>query len=183
MYIKVNNGIIDKYPYSIENLKQDNPNTSFPDKLTNEVLAEWNVYNVSTGELPIYDERMQKLVEQTPEFVNDNWQKVFAVVPLTTEEISERNETIKKEIIFQVQQRLDHFAQTRGYYNITSACSYATDPYFKFSQEGQYCINARSNTWLKVYQIFDDEKSGMRPMPQSYASIEPELPILEWPTN
>ena len=45
MYIKVS-GSITTYPYTIQNLKSDNPNISFPNILTDSVLNDFNVYSV-----------------------------------------------------------------------------------------------------------------------------------------
>jgi len=49
MYIKALNDAIDVFPYSVVALKKDNPLTSFPQKITNETLAEWDVYYVVKG--------------------------------------------------------------------------------------------------------------------------------------
>ena len=45
MYIKVS-GSVTTYPYTIQNLKSDNPNISFPNILTDSVLNDFNVYSV-----------------------------------------------------------------------------------------------------------------------------------------
>ena len=46
MYVKVTNGVVEKYPYSIGDLRKDNSNTSFPANPSNEIQAEWGVYPV-----------------------------------------------------------------------------------------------------------------------------------------
>jgi len=45
MYIKVS-GSVTTYPYTIQDLKSDNPNISFPNVLTDSVLNNFNVYSV-----------------------------------------------------------------------------------------------------------------------------------------
>jgi hypothetical protein len=55
MYIKIKDNKIEKYPYSINQLKQDNPDTSFPSELTNERLAKWDVFYVSQTTYPQVD--------------------------------------------------------------------------------------------------------------------------------
>jgi hypothetical protein len=79
-----------------------------------------------------------------------------------------------------IQQRLDAFAQTRGYDNIFTACTYATskDPQFKL--EGQYAVDARDLTWRKAYDILADVLSGQRPFP-TISEVLAELPTLVWP--
>jgi hypothetical protein len=80
-----------------------------------------------------------------------------------------------------VQKRLDDFARTRGYDGILSAATYAASTVPKFKAEGQYAVEARDATWVKLYQILAEVEAGTRPAPSGYADIEPELPILEWP--
>lgn len=78
-------------------------------------------------------------------------------------------------------QPLDAFAQTRGYDDILSACTYADSLVSKFSDEGSYCKIVRDETWSKLYDILAEVESGTRPLPESYEEIEPELPELKWP--
>ena len=78
-------------------------------------------------------------------------------------------------------QPLDIFAQTRGYDDILSACTYADSLVSKFSDEGSYCKIVRDETWSKLYDILAEVESGTRPLPESYEEIEPELPELKWP--
>lgn len=90
-------------------------------------------------------------------------------------------EQLMQEIVTATQQRLDDFAKTRNYDGILSACTYATSTVSKFQAEGQYCVNARDATWAALYQLFDDVTNGIKPMPASFADVEPLLPPLEWP--
>lgn len=80
-----------------------------------------------------------------------------------------------------IQQRLDDFARTRNYDDIKSAVSYAGDPDPVFSAEGQACRNLRSATWRAAHNILAQVQAGTRPMPQSIADIEADLPALVWP--
>lgn len=88
---------------------------------------------------------------------------------------------IRIEITTAVQERLDIFAQTRGYDNIVSACSYATSNHSRYGPEGRYCVQVREATWDKLFEIESEVLAGTRPMPRTYAEIEPELPVLAWP--
>jgi hypothetical protein len=80
-----------------------------------------------------------------------------------------------------VQSRLDTFARTRGYDGILSACTYTTSTNPKFSEEGQYCVQARDATWAKCYEILSSVQSGTRQTP-TWEELEAELPVLQWPT-
>jgi len=62
-----------------------------------------------------------------------------------------------------------------------SACTYVTSSVARLKAEGQYCVDSRDSTWEILYTILGEVKAGTRPMPESYADIEDELPTLEWP--
>jgi hypothetical protein len=50
MYVLAPNQIVEKFPYSVGDLKKDNPQTSFPRNPSNELLASYNIFPVvSTG--------------------------------------------------------------------------------------------------------------------------------------
>lgn len=169
------------YPYSFAQLRQDNPNVSYPAQPTNEALASWGVYSITPMLPPAYDARVEKLVELTPQLVFGNWEQTWSVVPLTADEIAERNKQIREQIVADVQTRLDTFAQSKGYDNIVSACSYATSQHPKYGPEGRYCVTAREQTWDALFAIESDVIAGNRPMPQNYDEIAGELPALSWP--
>jgi len=102
-----------------------------------------------------------------------------------TEWLAQTNNSqrIWSEIDNATQARLDTFAQTRGYDNILSACTYAADPFSRFAAEGQYCTWARSTTWAKRYEMQAEAEAGTRQAPKGFADIESELPALVWPTE
>ena len=45
MYLKVSGSII-TYPYSVQNLKNENPNISFPTIISDSLLESFNIYQV-----------------------------------------------------------------------------------------------------------------------------------------
>ena len=60
MYVKFTNGQPDQFPYTVGQLRRDNPNVSFPKKVTLEILASFNVYPVK-DEPPAYDPLVERL--------------------------------------------------------------------------------------------------------------------------
>lgn len=108
-------------------------------------------------------------------FDGTNWTPPPPPPPKTPEEI-------RAEVVEATQARLDAFAGTRNYDGILSLCTYATSPTAKFAAEGQYGVEARDATWAKLYEMLSEVQAGARPMPNTYADIEPELPALSWPT-
>lgn len=89
MYLKVNNGIIEQYPYSYGQLRQDNPQTSFPAQMSDERLAEWNVYPVKPVDAPSVD-YTKNVTELNPVLTNGEWVQTWQVTDASADEIAER---------------------------------------------------------------------------------------------
>lgn len=90
LYIKTNTlGEVEKYPYSKDELRQDNPNVSFSGSMSDSVLAEWNVFPVHTTPYPQVDYK-KNVKELSPILNNNEWHQVFEVTDATAEEIAER---------------------------------------------------------------------------------------------
>ena len=90
MHALINNGAVEKYPYTIGNLRRDNPQTSFPKRPSNEMLEGWNVYVVARVDRPDVDTITQNLSEGTPVLVDNQWVQVWVVEEATLEQIAER---------------------------------------------------------------------------------------------
>lgn len=91
MFVKATNGAIVQYPYSVGLLRRDNPNTSFPKTISDEVLAEFGVYEVKSPPAPDHDPETH-FVEYAPvpTFVGGAWVYAPSVRPLSAEQIAER---------------------------------------------------------------------------------------------
>ena len=183
MYAKLNEGMVSVYPYHIQTLRLENPNTSFPNNIEVdfESLEEFNVVRVFPTEKPTHDPMTKKVVEGTPVANEEGrWEQVWEVVPLDAAEMNAVREAFKSRVVSMVQERLDAFARTRNYDGILSAATYATSTIQKFAEEGQYAVEARDSTWSTLYTILAEVEAGTRPLPSSYEDIESELPALIW---
>jgi hypothetical protein len=89
MYLKLENGNI-RYPYTISELKSENPNTSFPAVLTNEVLESFDVYYVETTDYT--DDYTKNIEEGTPILSESSYIQVWNKTDATEEEISAKLE-------------------------------------------------------------------------------------------
>lgn len=181
MYALIKNQQVITHPYTIAQLKRDNPNTSFPDKISTELLASLGVYEVAQTDQPTYAFATHRVKEGTPALSAGVWTQTWHVVALTADEFTQQQLVLQNDIVAQTQERLDNFARTRGYDGILSACTYATSTVPKFQQEGQYCVTARDATWASLYQILAEVEAGTRPMPAGFEAIEPLLPAVSWP--
>lgn len=74
-----------------------------------------------------------------------------------------------------VQKHLDAGAQSLGYDNIVSACSYAASPN-PFQTEAQAFVTWRGAVWAKCYEVLAAVKAGTRPVPGE-AGLLAELPV------
>lgn len=126
--------VVEKYPYSDNDLRSDNPQVSFPRDLTDSTLATYGVYPVGQTEKPAYNSLTQNLTEGTPVHQNGQWVQVWVITEATTEEIAER----------EVQREEDVEAQRAYAYRTES------DPlFFKYQRN-----EATQQEWLdKVAEI------------------------------
>jgi hypothetical protein len=85
-----------------------------------------------------------------------------------------------EELARRVQNRLDQFAQTRGYDGILAAATYATSTDAAYAAEGQYAVQARDDTWGAWFALENAVIAGDRTMP-AWEDVEAELPVLAWP--
>ena len=183
MYAKLNNGQVTKYPYTAQDLGNDNPNVSFPANLDDATLARFDAVRVVVTGAPEHDANTH-IAEQIGCAFNQTtqrWETSWVIRPLTPAELAQRISSLKAGIVAQTQERLDAFARTREYDGILSACTYASSTMPKFRAEGQYCVDVRDLTWAKLYEMMAEVEAGTRPMPGGYEDIEAELPPLAWP--
>lgn len=87
-YLKIReNGIIE-YPYATSNLKNEYPNTSFPENLTNTLLIEYNIYFVNI--VPHGFDYTKNYTESTPILINGEYYQNWIISDATTEQINQR---------------------------------------------------------------------------------------------
>ena len=90
MYAKISNGAVDQYPYTVGNLRRDNPNTSFPKRPSDEMLMEWGLHSVVVEEMPSINFRTQDVASSDiPTLSGGSWSIGWTVTSKTAEQISE----------------------------------------------------------------------------------------------
>ena len=98
-YVKITNGTIDTYPYSVGQLRRDNPQTSFPKRIPDEMLAAWGVYPVTFTEAPSIDERTQKVEQDAaPSSVNGACLVGWTTSSKTAEEVQEYDDNAAAQV-------------------------------------------------------------------------------------
>jgi len=81
-----------QWPYSLVDLRRDNPNVSFSVSPTPDDLAPFDVYEVQPTDAPAADPRTERVEEDQPELVEGNWQQRWTVRDATPEEIAAYDE-------------------------------------------------------------------------------------------
>jgi len=165
---------------TIHEIRAAYPSASIPDDAD---LSFMGWHDLTESEKPAYNPITQglryRVDDSTGKFVM-SWY-VYDLPALTVEEnMAKFAIQLKRDVVDYAQARLDAFAQTRGYNDILSACTYKGSPVAKFDQEAQRCIQLRSDTWATLYTELEAIESGAKPMPQSADDILSILPELTW---
>lgn len=100
-YVNTSDPTAHIFPYTLNRLRRDNPNTSFPKRPSDALLAEYDVYPVSIADAPPYNRDTEHLVQAEPALVDGKWVRGWVVVSLTAEELAQRRaamvEGVKRE--------------------------------------------------------------------------------------
>ena len=83
-YAKVQNGAVEVYPYSFNQLKKDNKSTSFPRDFfqREDEFSNFNVVKIIVSDKPSKEGWVP--VEETPSFANGTWSQNWKLVPKDT---------------------------------------------------------------------------------------------------
>jgi len=86
-------------PYSAEQLRQDNPNTSFPKAPSDALLAEWGVYPYTMQAQPTYDYLTQSLVLKPLVEIEGSWTQGWAISNLPLESASDNIRSRRNKLL------------------------------------------------------------------------------------
>lgn len=118
---------------------------------------------------PQHDPEIEDLVLTEPVITEE---VIVEVVPKPRDITDPIWQARKTDVIMKY---LDSTAQGYGYTNIFTATTYATSQNPRFGPEGIAFRDWRDQVWSYGYQIIDDVKADLRPMP-SDADLLTELP-------
>jgi len=169
MYIKITNGIPENY--SIGKLRRDNPNVSFPKSISNEILAKYDIYPLTTPEKPTVDPRTQ--AAEPGDFVNveGSWTKPWVIRQKDAEEIQAYDDNmiakVKKEAQVRVLAVLPEWKQR----NLTArAAELAAKGQANWTPEEQAEWEAGQAMWdkIKAIRAASDILEATVPIPEDY---------------
>lgn len=90
-HVLIKNGAVAEYPYSLSQLRTDNPDTSFSSDPPTDVLATWGVFKVEPSAKP--DPTItQSPAEDVPVLSNGVWTQAWKMVNVSVEEAARRTE-------------------------------------------------------------------------------------------
>lgn len=92
MFVKITNGQVSAYPYTVGDLRRDNPNTSFPKNVPAATMAAFGMFPVGYEAAPDFDPMTHRIQNSNlPELKNGEWVLTKTVVALTAEQIADRD--------------------------------------------------------------------------------------------
>jgi len=97
MYVKTLNNELHEFPYSIKKLKEDNSNTSFPQKISSDVLEGYGVYSVVRAEDPALTHTQTADHASVPVLVDGVWTLPWVVRDKTEDEIASEAKVVRYE--------------------------------------------------------------------------------------
>jgi hypothetical protein len=99
MFVKITNGKIDQYPYTVGDLRRDNPKTSFPKQIPETTMAAFGMYPVGYEAAPDYDPLTHRIEHSNaPVLVGSEWKLTKTVVALTAQQIADATAAKAKEM-------------------------------------------------------------------------------------
>ena len=76
MFVKISNGAVERFPYTLSDLRRDNPNVSFPATVPDAELASYGVERVTAATAPDSDSRTHTL-ERSCSLIDGAWTEVW----------------------------------------------------------------------------------------------------------
>jgi len=97
-YVRLNkDGEVDRYPYTLTDLKYENKHISFPDVIDESVVDMFNVRPVTLTEPPEIN-HTQNLIRSAAPNKKGQWFETWTIQAATSDEIKERTEMKKNEV-------------------------------------------------------------------------------------
>jgi hypothetical protein len=82
LLVKTSNGQVEQFPYTLGNLRRNNPQTSFPKQVPDSVLAAYDVYPVQAVPAPAVDSKTHRVVQSVAQS-GEGWTQTWTVQELS----------------------------------------------------------------------------------------------------
>ena len=97
MYLKVSGSTI-TYPYSVQNLKNENPSISFPTIIADSLLESFNIYKVEAKNSGYDNDDAKDVTEVTPTLSGSVYVQTYNITDADEETINKRREIKWSEV-------------------------------------------------------------------------------------
>ncbi len=97
-------GNLERYPYTLTDLRRDNPRTSFPKSISNEIAADFGCVPVTMVDPPAKDHT--KNFERSAHQVDGAWEEQWIESDATAEQITERTTAASNDVRYQRNEKL-----------------------------------------------------------------------------
>lgn len=97
-------GSVDRYPYTLTDLRRANPGTSFAKQISDETAAGFNCYPVTPTDPPAEDHTVN--LERSAIKQGDTWFEQWVRTPATPEQIAERTTAKENDVRSERNRRL-----------------------------------------------------------------------------
>jgi predicted house-cleaning noncanonical NTP pyrophosphatase (MazG superfamily) len=87
-YAKIENGEVIKYPYSVQDLRTDNPNVSFSSIIDEPTKSRYSMLPIQKVETQI--NYTKNISENIPELIEGVWTQSWSITDATQQEIDQR---------------------------------------------------------------------------------------------
>jgi hypothetical protein len=180
MHILAPSGSVESYPYSVRQLRKDNPQVSFPADMGPDLLAEYGVFSVTPSDQPDYDTTTQNLTEGTPELISGVWTQTWAVTDANADAIAARQAERIENYRRAVQAHVDATAQSKGYETGFALAGYTSSGVPAWKAEAETFVAWRDAVWLYVFELMAQVQAGDAEPPVSTSALIGWLPQIEW---
>lgn len=185
LYALVDNDLVLLYPLTIEDINIRNaPNEHYLKCLFANKLPLTNIIQFYTEFTQVIGNVVLVNYEINKKTMDSLFEELAALNPGGVVDISMVSADLLAsfELLVKdnVQNLLDEFAQTRGYDDIKSTCTYVNSQIPSYSAEANRAIYLRDLTWATLYQYLGNVIAGTQPLPVDWAEIASILPALTW---
>ena len=114
MYVKIIKGAVAKFPYTVANLRSENPMTSFPRNITDELFASYGVFPVVIADKPTeFDPAKEEVIRNgKPVQIDGVWTLTWSIMPLDRVERETSREDREAMVRKEASRRLRSLAET-----------------------------------------------------------------------
>lgn len=171
MYIKITDA--GPVAYSLEQLRRDNPTTSFPQIITDKILADFGVYPYELDSIPDYDARIGYITPGKFINKNGNWVQSWDVIKYTQDELDGRKASLIAEIKVEARRRILEIVPEWKQSNLTArAAELAIKGIENWTEEEHNEYTRGQEIWnqVKRIRIASDAIEAMNPIPADYTS-------------